>query len=310
MVAPKGDDNLTSYGVTLDINDTIWVLGQRMGAGIARFAPDGASTLFERKGNGPGEFQWIDFAVAHPAGDTVVIFNDSKVSFVSSQIREVRSFRNLFERARGFSVLRDGSVVQVVPHTSHPAAASGRSVHVTSATGDYIGSFDVADSLSNPGLWPMNLAHNSSDLWVVQPLTNGFTVQRWQVHNPRMISRVDVQLDWWVGETLSPLKREQLASKKATLPTLATGTNGVWDDGKVLWVVVRQFDEHHEQTDPDETTWWDAVLLAVDPETSEVLAARVFDQASMGFTNKGQLVLYETVDDHPSLKILEYELVR
>jgi hypothetical protein len=309
-----GDDNIRGSGFTFEVDDTLWMMGEDFGPAIARFPLDGSpGMLLEREGDGPGEFRWIVAGQSYPSGDTIVVVQNTRVSYLTRDMREVRSYPNLVPRPVGIVVLADGSLLSVNHRLNRPANAAGYALHQVSPMGEYTLSFRTTDSLSAGGVWPMMRVPDANQVWLVEPRQDGFVVELWDIGRTERLREFRVNPDWWLGETRSPEDYERMAGQKEQTPKLPSGTVGVWHGEGVLWIALRHFDSAASAEISYDVVhrWFDGVLLALDPISGSIITADVYDDFLLGFTNAGNLVFYsEDPEGRPRVRLARPELQR
>lgn len=311
----KGDNNVMTTAWYLERGDTLWALGGYALSRVTRFSlTTNESAIFDRDGEGPGEFRFAYIAKMHPAGDTLVIVHEGRISYLTTVLREVRSIPILIPDALGMTILPDGRLFMVSSKLREPASARGYALHEITSAGRYTRSFRSTDTASASGAWGLEAGSEPNTIWVVEPRRDGLVAEQWDVESLRRRRGFSFSPAWWVGETKSREEYEQMGPNTRA-PKLPTGTVGVWDSGNVLWVVLRHFDPAHASQDLAHVSVsekFDGVLLAMDRESGAVLATAVFDAISFGFTNRGRLVLYDEDDrtGEPRIRLAEVSLQR
>lgn len=309
-----GDDNLTAGGWPFESENTLWLVGERLGPSIVRLPTDGRrSDLIHREGDGPGEFRWITAAGSFADGDSLVILEDAAVTYLDSGLRSVRRLHNVLPRSTGWLVLPDGSVLHANTRTSTSGSAVDHTLHLVESTGVRIASFRTAGSHDGLGLWPMGLGMVEGTVWVLEPRVTGFTVELWDVNNRARLRAHSLDPDWWVRKTSPADVGEEAATRHAGSERRPTGTVGVYESQEHLWIALRHPDRNRTDRgiSGNLAEVFDGVLLALDKSSGSVLAAKVVDAFPYGFTNRGRLVLYhEGPRGHPSIRLVDVELVR
>jgi hypothetical protein len=300
-------------GSYLEIKDTLWTLGDAAESHIARFPLDeGASSLVDRSGEGPGEFRFVNLAGVHPAGDTVVVISDRRIIFFTLELQEIRSGPAFVRFPKGMLVLADGSILITSPRATKPAQAAGFVLHEVNPTGQYVRSLRATDSTYAVGSWPIAHGHEESTIWLVEPRETGFIAEQWNTTKGERVRELRVDPEWWEAESKTPQYYEQAAQRRESMPKLPSSPTDVRDSGTHLWVALYHFDPDHAQDtfvgyEPHDM--FDGVLLALDRVSGDVLASVVFDEALFGFTNRGRIVLYDVDDSgNPRLKLAEVTL--
>ena len=310
-----GDDNVVPAGWYLECGDTLWTLGEMAESRVVRFSlASRQSVLFDRNGEGPGEFRYPQIAKMHPSNDTILVVHENRISYMTTALHEARSIPNIIPYPLGMVVLRDGRFIVAATDLHQPAGARGNALHVFSPDGQYLESFRAVDTALAGGAWGLDVGRESNTIWVVEPRADGLIAEEWDVVSMDRIRVFAFTPSWWVGENRSPEEYEQMTPKTGA-PKLPTGTVGVWDGGDVLWVVLRHFDPVHGSYDFSHTSvddQFDAILLAMDRESGGVLATAVFDAFSFAFTSRGRLVLYDEDDrtGEPRIRLATLRLSR
>jgi hypothetical protein len=306
------DESVMAGESYLEVGDSILIVGGRFGAAIGMFPSAGGNgTLWERKGDGPGEFRWIDGATASADEDTVVLVQEHRISYVGSDIRG-RSVANPFPAQVGITILPDGALLLVSPFASSPQAARGFAVHLLDPVGHYRGSFYAAKDVGDFGRWPVAVAEGGRAVWIVQPRRTGFIAELWNIGegHPSRVMRINPS--WWQSPDEAIASGEQ--HDGASAPKPPSGTVGVWQNGDILFVALRHYDSKYAGADtkayaPHKT--FDGVLLAVEISSAKVLAVRRYDEFIFGFTNRGKLVLYdEDAQSRPRVQLTRVALRR
>lgn len=291
------DQSILGTAWPLEMADELILMGEHFGPAIARLPLNGArGELMERIGDGPGEYRWISAGQIHPSGDTIVVIQDTRVSYLDTNLNEQRSFPNPVSRFSGVLLLSDGRFVFVSPRPPSSLRADGYVAHVVDAGGNLTGSFVPRGTATGGGLWPMSMGAEQGTIWIVEPQDDGFVAELWQTDSLTRVHRLAVRPTWWHGETRRPEEYERMAGRKKRVPRLPTGTVGVRESDGIIWVALRHYDVNHENgllEDNQVHKRFDGVLLAVDPQSGDILASAVFDEFLLGFTNRGRLVLYD-----------------
>jgi hypothetical protein len=306
----EGDDHVMPAGFYLEIGDTLWTMGNEARSHVARFSlSTEASTIVDVRGGGPGEFIYADEVQLHPAGDTLLVFHEKRISYLTTALSEARSVPAMVESPAGMVALSNEGVVFVEPRIHKLVRASGYVLHQFSRDGEYIKSFRPVGPAASADDWPIVKGQEKNTLWLVEPKPTGFTVEQWDVATGKTIQRFQFDPEWWQSETRTPADYEKMASQKAAMTKLPTGPQAIRDEGNVLLIALRHFDAQHENADfshYEPHKWFDGVLLVLDRKSGKVLAARVFDEFIFGFTNLGKIVLYDAdAAGRPRIKLVE-----
>ncbi|MEX0892018.1 MAG: hypothetical protein WEB88_07590 [Gemmatimonadota bacterium] len=308
----EGDPNVMEASRFLQMNGGLWAMGD-FASGIAWFdlASD-SSVLYDRPGDGPNEFRKIRNAAVHPSKDTLVVVQQSRVSYITSSAREARSIPAFAPRS-GFILLDDGSFVISTHAVGSISGARGFTLHQVSSAGEHLRSFRKLRSEEAPkaDYWPIARGTEARTFWLVTPHPRGFSVEKWDATQDHLIARFDLTPSWWRGEPAIQPHYESMAMSGSTIPPMPSGVNDVFDGGDVLWIAARHAD-HKGATSLEETSndaWFDGVLLALSRTSGEVIAATAFDQFIAAFTNEGLAVLYAEHDTgEPSIELVRPSL--
>ncbi len=309
------DNNVIAAGSYLELRDTLWILGEAAGSAVVRFPlAGGESTLLDKKGNGPGEWKFVDFARLHPSVDTLLIFHNGRISYITSSLQEARSFPSPVKSPVGMAVLPGGAVIIVDPSKGRATDSIAYALHEITPVGTRIKSYRIADSAFAGGTWPLALSRDPNTIWLVEPRSDGFVVEQWDVLQTARLRQFRITPRWWVSETKRPEDYERLAARKEPVPKLPTGTVGFWDSGDALWVALRHFAPSTPGTispTMNLTRCSTAYLLALDRTSGSILGCSVFDDFLFGFTNTGRLVMYtEDATGHPRISLANPRLKR
>jgi len=294
------DPNVWPADYYVETGRDLWVMGGFAEQTLTRYTLRGRqSELFDRAGDGPGEFAGqIRGAALDSSGDTLVIIQVQRVDYFSARdLTYYRGFVPTLPVGFGIVTLPDGSVVFPSPGTSNPAAAA-YALHRFAAAGSYLGSSLPLAPESRPALMPLARGAEPSTVWVLLPKPRGFTAEQWDMGKGTRARQLEVEADWWYQNPYSQMELEAMSAAgrvRSDALKPSTGAIAAYDDGAHLWITIRHPDESWRQAMgggvPVANKLFDSFLLALDRETGQVLAGHEFDDFAIGFTNRGKLVV-------------------
>lgn len=268
---------------------------------LKQFGAEGAFRRYiGRRGEGPGEFQVLQFVHALP-GDSIEVFDLGlrRLTVLAPDLTPVRTVPvapGAYETVR----LADGSRI-FAGYYCNPSC-SGLPLHHLLADGQVSRSFGARPPVANP-----------RDLHAMyRHVTRGSTAKSvWSAHVPRY------RLEEWnlSGDLVRALERR--------VPWFAPGTRGGYvnpserpapmvvaihrDQSDILWVLIQIADRDWSEglgdvADPygrlykgiaDPERYYDSVVEAIDLRTRRVAGAMRVDEAMEGFTQDGLLYGYK-----------------
>lgn len=308
------DPNVVDVGTYIQVRQTLLTMQGFAGHSIVGFdLATSRSFVFDRPGEGPGEFKDIMAGLLDDTGDTLVVADSRRVSFLTTDLRFVRSFnspvsippRSLIELPNG-----DFLVSSLGPRLNHSGMTHG--LHRLSRSGELLSTFAPVDVSDKPRLASSDQPGHT---WLLFSQDDGFSMQLWDVETETLINTFTIRPPWWHSSTATPHEHERQARSGRLPGAPSTIATDAVEHGGVLWVRISHADEHWQEWDPDiydPTALYDAVLIAVEPDTGDPLATRVFsDVYVVAFVEGGRIASYELEGPgYPRIRLYDIWLER
>jgi len=271
------------------------------------------SRVIDREGEGPGEFKEILGGFLDHSGDTLVIAERNRITFLEKYGRFARSFTPPIPvDVRSVRRGSDGDFIMAATVGEPDSAGLTPALHRISDTGELLSSFGRASPEDRPRLWP---GATEGEVWLLASLDDGFRAERWDAGTQERTAVVTMRPEWWSSPTRTAIQSERAlraGRRPGTPPSRATALK---EGNGVLWVTVAHASPSWAEADLSEydpSATYDAVLLAVEIDTGAVMASRVLERGvGAGFSERGRLVTYElSAAGHPRIRLLELSLAR
>ncbi len=306
------DPNVLDVGTFVEWGDSVWTMqgfaGHRL---IAYSLASGESRLIDREGEGPGEFRDVRAGFLDHAGDTLVVAEVARVSLLGPGGAFARSFTPPVPiAARSMGKTPEGDFIAAAPYSLEGSDEVNR-LHRIDRNGLLLSSFGGPAQGLSPRMFP---GEADTTVWLLTKLEDGVRLELWDISAEERLRLLEVKPDWWISPTRTPEQMERDASLGRVRRIPSSASTGLHADG-ILWISVS-----HSPADPapfdgsayDPVTRYDSVILAIDPESGEVLKGTVLtDRHATGFTRSGLLATYELDRaGHPRLRLHDLRLIR
>jgi hypothetical protein len=306
------DPNVLDAGTWIEWGDSIWSMQGFAGhAMIVYSLRSGESRRLARRGDGPGEFQGIHGGFLDRSGDTLLVAEATRVSFLTAGGRFVRSVSSPIPiPVRSVRQGPHGEIVIAHPYGRPDEHGQTDRLHVLNRDGVLISSFAPGSAVGRPRLWP---GEDSTQVWLLSDSDGGFTIEGWDVAEEAMTRQLSVEPPWWYDPKVTPQLQEHRA-RAGALSRLPSKVTSLREADGMLWVTAVHPAARTADFDPDvydPARDYDSVLMVIDRSSGAIVTATVMtDRLMGGWTSSGMLqTLEHDSGGHPRHRLHEVRLV-
>lgn len=288
--------------------DKLWMFAGLLGHRIVvgDLAGD-SSQLIDREGEGPGEFEDIDWAM-DGANDSILVFDGLDGSVLDHEGRYGRSFSvPVPVIAASAFVATDGKDMFMY---GRGEAGEGR-IYRVSLEGEVRASFAAA-GLSEP-FQPIFKRTGEDVFWQLDGQIDGFEILKWKMDGT-LLERLAVRPDWWWAPPRSRTEDPNAMTgdylKPRSAPYLLFEAHGL------IWVVARHHAPGWESVDIYQDTppidKVDSVIIGISPDTGEIVHTHVSEDFITGLVAEGPFLVGQRIvgAGFPQIVLFEFTFER